>query len=136
GPPVQFQETLAHRRLGQGAFRALVTSAYGRRCSLTGERVLPVLEACHIRPATREGPHDVRNGILLRSDLHRLFDDGYLGLDPSTLKLDVSRRLRDDFANGREYYALAGRALRLPEKRAEQPDRQFLTWHRDVLYRG
>lgn len=136
GPMVQFRDDLTRRRLGQGGFRALVTSAYGRRCAVTGERVLPVLEACHIQPATRQGPHDIRNGLLLRSDLHRLFDDGYLGLDPTTLRLEVSHKLRDDFANGREYYALAGRELRLPERRAERPDLQFLTWHRDILYRG
>jgi putative restriction endonuclease len=61
-------------RLGQGTFRVLVTDAYERRCAVTGERVLPVLEAAHIRPYVEMGPHRVDNGLLLRSDLHTLFD--------------------------------------------------------------
>jgi len=65
---------LAHARLGQGAFRVLVTDAYQRRCAITGERTLPVLEAAHILPFAKSGPNLVSNGLLLRSDLHTLFD--------------------------------------------------------------
>lgn len=61
-------------RLGQGAFRVVVTDAYGRRCAVTRERTLPVLEAAHIKPYSEGGIHDLPNGLLLRSDLHRLFD--------------------------------------------------------------
>ncbi|HVD00484.1 MAG TPA: HNH endonuclease [Candidatus Dormibacteraeota bacterium] len=134
--PVQFSEGVARRRLGQRAFRALVTDVYERRCTVTGERVLPVLQACHIRPATREGPHDIRNGLLLRSDLHTLFDLGYIGVDPPTHRLLVSRELRDGWENGRDYYALAGRELRPPRHLAERPAREFLEWHREALFRG
>jgi putative restriction endonuclease len=74
-------EYLTRTRLGQGAFRVLVTDAYERRCAVTGEKTLPVLEAAHIKPYALEGPHQVQNGLLLRSDLHKLFDlglcDGY-----------------------------------------------------------
>lgn len=63
-------------RLGQGTFRIVVTDAYERQCAVTGERTLPVLEAAHVRPYGRSGPHDPRNGLLLRSDLHTLFDRG------------------------------------------------------------
>jgi len=66
--------TLVYPRLGQGSFRVLVTDLYGRRCAVTGERTLPVLEAAHVRPVSAGGPHDPRNGLLLRSDLHTLFD--------------------------------------------------------------
>ncbi len=134
--PVEFQEVTAMRRLGQRAFRALVTDVYDRRCAVTGERVLPVLDACHIRPATQEGPHDIRNGLLLRSDLHTLFDRGYLGVDPPTHRLLVSRQLRNDWKNGRDYYSLAGLELRSPRDRAESPAPEYLEWHREVLFRG
>ena len=65
-------------RLGQGAFRVLITDAYSRRCSISGERTLPVLDAAHIKPYAESGPHFISNGLLLRSDLHKLFDTGYL----------------------------------------------------------
>lgn len=65
-------------RLGQGGFRVMVTDAYERRCAVTGEKALPVLEAAHIRPLSQGGMHDVQNGILLRSDVHTLFDLGYV----------------------------------------------------------
>jgi len=60
-------EYLTRGRLGQGAFRVLVTDAYERRCAVTGEKTLPVLEAAHIKPYALNGPHRVNNGILLRS---------------------------------------------------------------------
>jgi putative restriction endonuclease len=64
-------------RLGQGSFRIVVTDAYERRCALTGERTLPVLDAAHIKPYSVLQRHEVSNGMLMRSDLHRLFDEGY-----------------------------------------------------------
>jgi hypothetical protein len=70
------------QRLGQGAFRVLVTDAYERRCAVTGEKALPVLQAAHIRPVTKEGTHQLDNGLLLRSDIHALFDQGYVTVTP------------------------------------------------------
>ena len=95
-------------RLGQGAFRVVVTDAYRRRCAVTGERTLPVLDAAHIHPYSEGGPHRVSNGLLLRRDLHKLFDDGYVTVSPD-LRFEVSRRIRDDYENGRAYYALQGK---------------------------
>jgi putative restriction endonuclease len=69
-------------RLGQGLFRVLLTDSYDRRCSISGERTLPVLEAAHIKPYSVVQRHEVSNGLLMRSDLHHLFDDGYMTLDP------------------------------------------------------
>ncbi|MGE5551824.1 MAG: HNH endonuclease, partial [Bacteroidota bacterium] len=80
------------RRLGQGAFRVLVTDAYQRRCAITGERTLPVLEAAHIKPFAQEGPHEVRNGLLLKEDFHTLFDKGYLTVTPE-YRVEVSKRI-------------------------------------------
>jgi putative restriction endonuclease len=100
-------------RLGQGTFRIAVTEAYQRACAVTAEHSLPALEAAHIRSFAQEGPHEIRNGLLLRADLHRLFDQGYLTVAPDH-RLEVSRRLREDYLNGRSYYPLHGQVLRLP----------------------
>jgi putative restriction endonuclease len=77
-------------RYGQGAFRLLVTEAYNRRCTMTRERTVPVLDAAHIHPYSLGGPHSPANGILLRSDLHRLLDLGYVTVDPDAKTVIVS----------------------------------------------
>jgi putative restriction endonuclease len=112
-------------RLGQGAFRVEVTDAFSRRCAITGEKTLPALEAGHIRPYAKNGPHEVSNGLLLRSDLHNLFDLGYLTVSLD-YRVEVSRRIREEFSNGRDYYALHGRPLIiLPPLEKERPGKQF-----------
>jgi putative restriction endonuclease len=77
---------------------------------VTGEKTLPVLEAAHIKPYAIEGPHQVNNGILLRSDRHKLFDVGYVTVTPEHT-LEVSPRLREEWHNGQEYNAHHGRRL-------------------------
>lgn len=126
---------VVHPRLGQGAFRLLVTHAYDRRCAVTGERTLPVLDAAHIKPYAELGPHRLENGILLRKDLHALFDAGYVTVTPS-LKLRVSRRIREEFENGRDYYALQGTRVRTPSPPAPPPSLEYLEWHGDAVFRG
>lgn len=121
-------------RLGQGIFRSEVISAYGRACAVTGEHSLPVLEAAHIRPYSDHGVHEVSNGLLLRSDLHRLFDKGYVGIDLEHRFL-VSRKLKDDFANGKSYYPLHGQAIRLPESVDLHPSPDNLAWHLETCFR-
>jgi putative restriction endonuclease len=120
-------------RLGQGAFRVEVTDAYARRCAITGERTLPALEAGHIKPYAKSGPHEIRNGLLLRSDLHNLFDLGYLTVTLD-YRVEVSRRIRDEFENGREYYALHGQSLAvLPRHESARPAPEFLEWHHGIF---
>ena len=125
---------LVQPRLGQGAFRLLVTDAYQRRCAVTGERTLPVLDAAHIRPYSDLGPHKLENGLLLRKDLHALFDAGYVTVTPS-MQLRVSRRIREEFENGRDYYALEGASVRLPLPPAPPPSAEYLEWHGDTVFR-
>ncbi len=120
---------LVKPRLGQGAFRMIVTEAYHRKCAITGEKTLPVLEAAHIKPYSKEGPHAVNNGLLLRSDLHTLFDQGYIGIDED-FKVKVSTKIREEFDNGRDYYAHQNQKLLiLPDGLNEQPSREYLAWH-------
>lgn len=129
-------EFLTRARLGQGAFRVMVTEAYARRCAMTGERTLPVLQAAHIRPYTQSGPHSTTNGLLLRSDLHILFDRGYITVNPD-LNIEVSSSIKEEFSNGREYYALHGRKLPItPSSPADNPSPTFLAWHNQTVYKG
>jgi putative restriction endonuclease len=123
-------------RLGQGTFRALVTEAYNRRCAVTGERTLPVLEAAHIRPYGDGGEHALGNGLLLRSDLHRLYDGGYVTVDPIEHRLLVSGRIREEFENGRHYYALEGQRIAQPQPGFAPPDVNNLRYHAEQIYRG
>jgi putative restriction endonuclease len=128
-------EYLTRGRLGQGAFRVLVTDAYQRRCAVTGEKTLPVLEAAHIQPYAEQGPHRVSNGILLRSDLHKLFDLGYVTVTPE-LRLEVSPRLKEEWQNGREYYAHHGKELSIqPSDVMSHPGKEYLRWHNENRFK-
>lgn len=122
-------------RLGQGSFRVVVTDAYKRRCAFTGSPVLHVLDAAHIRPYTEEGPHDVRNGILFRQDVHTLFDRGYITVTPAH-RVEVSSRIKEQFENGKEYYSAHGNPIALPDARELHPAQEFLTWHNENVYVG
>lgn len=131
--PMYGNPVLVRQRLGQGAFRMLVTDSYQRRCAVTREKALPVLEAAHIRPVSEGGRHLVSNGLLLRSDIHTLFDRGYVTITPQ-LQFRASRRLRTEFQNGEEYFAMEGRELWLPPRGEDRPDRDFLEWHSDMRF--
>ena len=133
--PARGAPVLVRLRLGQGIFRVQVLDAYQRACAVSEEHSLPVLEAAHIRPFAQGGPHDVRNGLTLRSDLHRLFDLGYVTVDDEH-RLVVSRRLADDFGNGRSYRGFHGRRLVLPASPSEMPDAGVLGWHRENRFLG
>lgn len=115
-------------RLGQGSFQTAVLDAYGRRCAITGERVVPVLEAAHIRSYSEGGEHRIDNGLLLRRDVHALFDRGYITVSPD-LEVLVSRRLRTEFDNGEDYLMLHGSQLRHPSNPGDAPGSEFLDWH-------
>jgi len=120
-------------RLGQGAFRVLVTDIYQRRCAVTGERTLPALEASHIQPYSEGGSHEASNGLLLRSDIHSLFDAGYVTVTPDRC-FEVSRRIKEEFENGRDYYALHGQPVTVPSDPAVRPEPSALRWHNEHRY--
>ncbi len=126
-----YSQAMTNVRIGQGAFRVLVTEAYSRRCAITGERTLPALEAAHIQPYSEAQIHEVSNGLLLRADLHHLFDRGLITVTPN-YKVKVSPAIRDRFDNGRDYYALAGEQLKVwPKQERDQPSEQKLLWHNE-----
>jgi putative restriction endonuclease len=129
-------EILSRVRLGQGAFRVLITDAYERKCAISGERTLPVLDAAHIKPYDKSGPHSISNGILLRTDLHKLFDKGYLTIT-NDYKIEVSRKIKEEFENGRDYYKYHGNNLiTLPSRTIDKPSQQFIDWHHQYRYKG
>ena len=129
------EPALVRRRIGQGAFRVLVTDLYDRRCAVTGEKTLPVLQAAHIMPVSRGGQHRADNGVLFRSDIHTLFDLGYVTVTPD-YRFEVSGALKERYSNGRVYYDLSGRDLRAPNRIEALPAREFLEWHRDAIFRS
>jgi putative restriction endonuclease len=126
---------LVRRRIGQGTFRVAVTQAYQRQCAVTRERALPALEAAHIRPFAETTEHYVQHGLLLRSDVHRLFDRGYITVTPE-LRVEASHRMKDDFNDGDNYMRLHGSKIWVPERRELRPDPEVLAWHNENRFRG
>lgn len=127
--------TTVRPRLGQGIFSIAVREAYDGACAVTREHSVPVLDAAHIVPYARGGEHRVNNGLLLRRDLHRLYDRGYVTVTPDYL-FRVGDSLRDEFKNGRSYYSLNNSSIALPVHEVWKPSRDLLAWHRDEIFRG
>ncbi len=111
---------IAERR-GQSRFREQLIDAYRKRCAVTGCRVLAVLEAAHIRPFSDDMTFEVQNGILLRADIHSLFDLNLLGINPDDFTVSVSDSIR-----GTTYGKLHGQPLRLPHTESLKPAKEFL----------
>lgn len=125
---------LVHPRLGQGSFRVAVADAYSGKCAITGENTLFVLEAAHIKPYSESNSHEVSNGLLLRSDFHTLFDQGYISISPD-YRILVSNSIREQFNNGRLYYDRQGRSLSsLPQREDWLPNREYLEWHNAEVF--
>jgi hypothetical protein len=113
------------RRRGQGEFRDAVLRAYGFACAITGCEVLDVLEAAHIIPYRGEATNHVQNGILLRADLHVLFDVGLLDFDERwRVRLDESLK-------STAYAELEGKPLRMPNEDLARPSSEALALRRE-----
>jgi len=110
------------QRLGQREFRDALRSAYGDRCVITGTSLTELLEAAHITPVSLGGRHSTKNGLLLRADLHTLFDLGFLTVDDD-------RRVRVHPAAA-DYSEFDGRVLRSPARRSDAPLLTALREHR------
>ena len=110
-------------------FRDRLLNAYGGRCAISGCSVADVLEAAHIYPYRGAHTNVASNGLLLRSDLHTLFDCGLIGIDPATMRVVLAEGL-----HGSEYEALNGCELRSPAHPDEKPsakaleEREMLRW--------
>jgi len=111
-------------RRGQRAFRAMLMAAYGGSCVITGSEVEPALEAAHIVPFSGPSSNHPANGLLLRADVHTLFDLGLISVDPETLNVHVSERL-----SGTEYERYRGQPLRPPQREDLSPSPRALRRH-------
>jgi putative restriction endonuclease len=130
-----YNQYLTNFRIGQGAFRILVTDAYSRRCAISGEKTLPVLEAAHIKPYSSFGINTINNGLLLRADLHKLFDSGYITVT-DRYNIEISRMIKEEFENGRDYYKFHGQQLvSLPLNTSDLPNKDYLKWHNENMFR-
>ena len=98
------------KRSGQPKFRTKLLTAYGGRCAITGCDAEAALEAAHIVPFLGPKTDNVSNGLLLRADIHTLFDRDMIGIDPNSLKLVISKSLR-----GTSYDNLDGTLLTTPD---------------------
>lgn len=122
-------------RLGQGLFSLAVRDAYDGACAVTHEHSAPVLEAAHIMPYARGGEHRVDNGLLLRRDLHRLYDRGYVTVTPDYV-FRVGDSLREEFKNGRSYYGMDGSIAAVPAQELWRPSKVLLDWHGQEVFKG
>lgn len=112
------------RRRGQKKFRDALIAAYGGRCVITGCDALEALEAAHISPYQGEHSHHPQNGLLLRADLHSLFDLGLIGINPTTMKVIISKRLL-----GSQYEHHDGQVIKQPTERILGPSFEALKEH-------
>ena len=128
------EPVLIHPRIGPGAWRVLVTEAYGRRCALTGFPVLAALDAAFVRPLAEGGLLRVDNGLLMRADLRRLFDAGYLTLT-AEYRVRLSPALDDAARQAAGWQELDDREIALPEAAHDRPRNEFLAWHRENVFR-
>lgn len=131
----KYSESMTKHRLEQGAFRVTVTDAYHRRCAITGEKTLPVLQAAHIKPVSEKGPYKVSNGTLLKSDFHTLYDEGYITIT-TDYRIDVSKKLHEDYGNGKDYYKYHGQSIILPDSIEKFPAKEYLEWHNENVFVG
>lgn len=113
------------RRRGHPAFRQQLLAAYEYRCALTSCNALDALEAAYIVPYRGKFTQHPSNGLLLRADLHTLFDLGKLAIDTRTMAVILA----DDLADS-SYRILAGRPLRFPADSEQRPNTEALDLHR------
>lgn len=111
------------RRRGQRDFREQLLQAYGRKCAITGCEVVAALEAAHITPYSEVRTHGVSNGLLLRADIHTLFDLYLITVDPSTLCVRVAPSLRADYGEWE------GSLLSVPGARRSRPSLERIADH-------
>lgn len=119
--------TEIYRRRGQSGFRDALRRAYKDACAITGCTFLPILEAAHIHPYKGQHTNVASNGLLLRTDIHTLFDLYLVAINPSTMTTLIAPAL-----SATEYSMLAGKSVRIPETLADRASIEALDWHRGL----
>lgn len=118
------------RRQGQRSFRKKLLEAYAFQCAVTGCTIESLLEAAHIFPYLGADTNVVSNGLLLRADIHTLFDLGLLWIDPGSLAVGIAAEIRES-----EYKSLEHKVLSLPAVTADQPSHKALQARLEALKR-
>ena len=119
-------------RVGQSVFRRTILDAYDNRCAITGSKIVEVLQAAHIQPYVNEKSNHVKNGICLRVDLHRLFDEGLITInDDYTIRVSANLSWRSD-----AYGNLENKALEIPKDPRKHPSKSALARHRSTIFIG
>ncbi|RMR50374.1 hypothetical protein ALP84_02291 [Pseudomonas cichorii] len=116
------------RRKGQRSFRKKLLKAYDGQCAVTGCRIEALLEAAHIVPYQGTGTNVVSNGLLLRADIHTLFDLGLLWVHPDSFLVGLADELKHS-----EYGSLDQKPLSLPSSLQDRPSAKALQHHLDTL---
>jgi uncharacterized protein YjbI with pentapeptide repeats len=111
------------RRQGQSKFRQSLLEAYNYRCAITGCDAQEALEAAHIIPYCETENNHPSNGLLLRADLHTLFDLDLITINPETMQVHLAPSLRQT-----DYGRLHGKSLQLPKNKAYFPRKDVLQW--------
>lgn len=137
------RSTSKHRRIGsQTSFELLVTICGRGRVRAFGTNFAhgtSVLLSRNIRTTMCDhrrahATHDIRNGILMRSDVHRLYDLGLVTVE-SDLTFRVSTSIERDYSNGKMYYVLDGKKIAIPARPEHRPDSEALDWHANSVFR-
>lgn len=120
----RFVERSVAERRGQAQFRQTLLAAYGNRCCISGCDAVPALEAAHITPYLGDHTNTANNGLLLRADLHTLFDLYELTIDADSRRVRLSETLKPT-----QYGEFEGRLIRSPEMRSATPQHDVLAAH-------
>jgi putative restriction endonuclease len=123
----EFKES--SRVKGQSKFRQSLTKFYNQQGAISGETCLTILDAVHINPHINENKNHIKNGVLLRSDLHKLFDEGLLTITP-----DYKVVIADELATS-DYYKYNHQQINLPEATTLYPSQQLLKFHNQYIFR-
>ena len=117
-------DTIIKRR-GHPGFRQALLDAYEYRCAITNFTAVDALEAAYIVPFRGKSTHHASNGLLLRADVHTLFDLGKIAVDTRTMSVVIGDDLMET-----SYRILAGRPLRYPRDESQRPSTEALDLHR------
>lgn len=116
------------QRRGQREFRRKLFDAYNGRCAISGCAIEEILEAAHIVPYFGPETNHSQNGLLLRADLHTLFDLDLIWIDPDSLSVQISPKLTDP-----DYLKFQGHGLSLPKKKELRPSVLALRQRRSLV---
>lgn len=134
-PGIYFATSHFNTRNYYAQFNAKISCIYNNTCALTGTKIEPLVDAVHIKPFSDHKFQDVQNGIMLRTDIHKLFNEGYITFEykKSDLIAIVSKSIKDSFDDS--YYDKYNRKkLHLPEDLNLRPKKELIDWHRENVF--